>query len=257
MSVLFVIPTLGRRPLLLQRALASVKEQAVSVDLVIVAPETADLGDVVPTYGARRVADPGRGIAAALNAGLASAVPGTTYFAWLGDDDFLAPGSLEATLGALAADPGAVLAYGWCDYVDEHDEVVFRSRAGRLASAIITFGPNLIPQPGSLMRLDAVTAVGGLDEGVHLALDLDLFLRLRRQGRFVSLPRTLASFRWHADSATVGNGAVSMEESDQLRMRYMPAGAARAYRYLRWPGRWALSAAKNRVDRNVARAAAL
>lgn len=255
MRTLFVVPTLGQRPELLAKALASVRDQDVDLDLVVVAPADARVDDLVRQFDARRVADPGRGLSAALNVGLAAAAPGTSYFAWLGDDDLLAPGSLLATTGALDADPGAVLVYGWCDYVDEHDRVVFQSRAGRMAKAILTFGPNLVPQPGSLMRYDAVMEVGGLDETVRLAMDLDLFLRLRRRGRLVALPRTLASFRWHADSATVVNGNVSMEESDQLRMKYMPRPAAVVYRYARWPGRWALAAAKRRVDRNVARAA--
>lgn len=254
MSILFVIPTLGERPELLRRCLDSVREQQVQLDLVVVAPRGRGVEDLIAGYGGRFVEDPRRGgLSGALNAGLAAARPGTTYFAWLGDDDLLAPGSLSATTRALAQDPGAVMAFGWCDYIDTNDQVVFRSRAGKLAAATLGFGPNLVPQPGSLMRYGAVVAVGGLDEGVRLAMDLDLFLRLRRYGRLVALPRTLASFRWHPDSATVSAETASMEESDQLRMKYMHPVAGRAYRYLRWPGRWALVAAKRRVEANTRR----
>lgn len=253
MTVLFLVPTLGERPDLLDRSLTSIRAQGVDVDLVVVAPERANVDDLVARHRARRVHDPGRGISAALNAGLAAAAPETSYVAWLGDDDLLSEQSLRTTVAALDANPEAVLAYGWCDYVDEGDRVVFRSHAGRLAKAILTFGPNLIPQPGSLMRLDAVQAVGGIDESVRLAMDLDLFLRLRRRGQIVSIPQTLACFRWHAGSSTVANGEASMEESDRLRMKYMPRAAAAVYRYARWPGRWALTAAKRRADRNAAR----
>jgi len=254
MSVLFVVPTLGERPALLEQCLRSITDQDVAVDLVLVAPPGRGVEETAARFGARFAADPRRGgLSGALNAGLATAARGTRYFAWLGDDDVLAPGSLASTTAALDRNPGAVMAYGWCDYIDDADEIVFRSRAGRLARLILRFGPNLVPQPGSLMRYDAVRDVGGLDESVRFAMDLDLFLRLRTHGRFVSVPRTLACFRWHADSATVSNGQGSMEESDRIRMRYMPAPLARAYEYLRWPGRWALALAKGRVDRNVAR----
>jgi hypothetical protein len=37
---------------------------------------------------------------------------------WLGDDDLLEPGSLTATVAALDADAGAVVAYGSCRYID-------------------------------------------------------------------------------------------------------------------------------------------
>jgi GT2 family glycosyltransferase len=258
MSVLFVVPTLGERPDLLEHCLESVTEQqGPSVDLVLVAPVGRGVEAVAERFGGRFVPDPGRGgMSGALNAGLQAAGPGTRYFAWLGDDDLLAPGSLQATCSQLDRHADAVVAYGWCDYIDDSGQVVFRSRAGRVARWILTFGPNLVPQPGSLMRYDAVRHVGGVDESLRFALDLDLFLRLRREGRFVALPRTLASFRWHADSATVSSGEQSMEESDQVRMRYMPPAARRTYEYLRWPGRWALAAAKQRVEHNVAREAA-
>lgn len=258
MSTLFVIPTLGERPDLLTRSLASIRDQAAAgLDLVVVAPRGRGVEELIASTGARFVEDPHRGgLSGALNAGLAAAAPGTRFFAWLGDDDLLVPGSLAATTEALEDDPGASMAFGWCDYIDEHDQVVFRSRAGKVAAATLAFGPNLVPQPGSLMRYDDVVAVGGLDESVRLAMDLDLFLRLRRRGRLLALPQTVACFRWHADSATVRGETESMEESDQLRMKYMPRPAASAYRVLRWPGRWALLAAKRRVSHNTRKVAA-
>lgn len=257
MSTLFVVPTLGERPELLAKSLASILNQEIAdLDLVVVAPADRGVQELIAGTGARFVEDPRRGgLSGALNAGLAAARSDARYFTWLGDDDLLAPGSLAATTRALDENPDAVLAFGWCDYIDAHDKVVFRSRAGRLAAATLTFGPNLIPQPGSLMRYGAVVAVGGLDESVRLAMDLDLFLKLRRRGRLVALPRTLASFRWHPDSATVRAETESMEESDQLRMRQMPRPVAAAYGVLRWPGRWALVAAKRRVDHNTRKVA--
>ncbi|MBO9520722.1 MAG: glycosyltransferase [Nocardioidaceae bacterium] len=254
MGILMIVPTLGRRPDLLRLCLDSIASQQVGdIDIVLVAPPGTGVEAVAEQYEARFVADPGRGgLSGALNAGLAAARPGTTYAAWLGDDDLLSLGSLQRTTSLLDQRPDAVMAFGWCDYIDERGEVVFRSRAGRLAAWILGWGPNLVPQPGSLMRYDAVMAVGALDESVRLAMDLDLFLRLRRRGRLVAIPATLASFRWHADSATVQGESVSMEESDRLRMRYMHPLAARAYLVLRWPGRLALWLAKRRVDRNSA-----
>jgi GT2 family glycosyltransferase len=255
-SVLFVVPTLGRRPDLLRSCLESIRAQDLpTLDLVAVAPPGLGVEETVASYGGRFVPDPAHGgLSGALNAGLRAASAGTAYFTWLGDDDLLSPGSLATTTRILDDDPGAVLAYGWCDYIDEEGRVVFHSRAGALAARILGWGPNLIPQPGCLMRHDAVVGVGGLDETVRMAMDLDLFLRLRDRGRFVAVARTLASFRWHPDSATVGQERLSMEESDQLRMKYMQPWAARTYRVLRWPGRLALWLAKRRVDHNVARA---
>ena len=84
---------------------------------------------------------------------------------------------------------------------------------------------------------------------------LQKVLKLRKRGRLMALPQTLASFRWHPDSATVKAETESMEESDQLRMKYMPRPLALGYQVLRWPGRWALVAAKRRVDHNTRKVA--
>jgi GT2 family glycosyltransferase len=250
-----VVPTLGQRIEHLKLCLESIATQEVAgVDLVLVAPASPEVDALARQYGGRVVADPGRGISGALNAGFDAALPGTTYVSWLGDDDLLSPGSLAATTAALEAHPTASMVYGWCDYVDGSGTVVFSSRAGRLAALCITFAPNLVPQPGSLMRLADVQAVGGVDEDLMLSMDLDLFLRLRRRGRLIALPRTLASFRWHADSATVLSEEASAEEADQVRMRYMPAMVVSLYRLLRWPGRWALRLVKWRVRGNARKA---
>src|SRR4051812_46798594 len=102
MKTLVVVPTLGQRPELLRKALASIQAQNVAeLDLVAVAPLGRGVEQMVGEFGGRFVPDPGRGgLSGALNAGLAAADPDTSYFAWLGDDDLLANGSLTSTLAA-------------------------------------------------------------------------------------------------------------------------------------------------------------
>lgn len=254
-SILMVVPTLGRRIELLGLSLASIRDQAVPVDIVVVSPDTPEVRAVVATYGARFVADPGRGgQSGALNEGLEAAGPDAQYFAWLCDDDLLTPGSLAQATAALEAHPKASMVYGWCDYIDERGVVLFTNKAGRIAALISAWGPNLIPQPGSLMRLRHVIEAGGMNEECRLTMDLDLFLRLRRLGAVLSLPQTLAQFRWHSDSLTVSQQAASMDEADRVRQSHLSPAAARSYQVLRWPGRWALQLAKRRVQRQARKA---
>jgi hypothetical protein len=102
------------------------------------------------------------------------------------------------------------------------------------------------------MDLVAATTQGPLS--VRLDMGLDLLMRLRDHGRFVADRQTLASFRWHSGSSTVGHQKVSTEECEQLYMKYLSPWVARAYRP-RWPGRLALRLAKRRVDQAAGRAA--
>ncbi len=252
-SILMVVPTLGRRPEYLAQSLTSIGTQGVDTDIVVVSPDIAETRAIIDDHGARWVRDPARGgQSGALNEGLRSARPDAKYFAWLCDDDILTPGSLAAASSVLEGHPEASMVYGWCDYINERGEVVFSSRAGRWAAATLRWGPNLIPQPGSLMRLSDVVRAGGIDESCRLTMDLDLFLRLRKRGKLLFLEQTLAQFRWHSDSLTVSQQKASMDEADMVRQRYMAPWTARLYRVLRWPGRWALLAAKRRVQRNAA-----
>ena len=250
--VLLVIPTLGQRADLLREAVLSVLQQdGCAVDVVVVTPAGSPAERIAEEADIRVIADPGRGLSSALNAGLAAAPGDCRYFGWLGDDDLLRPGSLTAATTALRTEPNAVMVYGWCDYVNDAGETFFVSRAGPWAARVLGFGPDLVPQPGSLMRLSVVQRVGGLDESLKFAMDLDLFLKLRRHGKLLSIPRTLAAFRWHSESLTVANQRRSIDEADQVRRRHLKFMASATWPLWRWPMRWSLGAVKTVVKRRA------
>lgn len=264
--VLLVVPTLGRRPELLRQTLQSIADQSPQqADVVVVCPPDADATlKIAAEFGAQVLDDPGAGgMTAAINAGLEQALeqagPGHEYVNWIGDDDLLTPGSLAATVQALDADPSATVAFGYCDYIDDVGRVLFTSRAGRFAPWLMTWGPDLVPQPGSLFRADAVRAVGGLDPSLHYAMDLDLLLRLRRRGPFVNTRRTLSCFRWHPTSTTVANRTPSLEESERVKRRYLSPTQRRLAPLWERPVRFATRLAARRVNgmaRKVAATAA-
>jgi GT2 family glycosyltransferase len=219
--VLVVVPTLGRRPELLALTLASITGQSEPADIVVVIPAgAAEARKLATNAGATLLDDPGS-ISSAINAGFASAGPHHAFTNWLGDDDLLAPDALGVAVRALDAAPDAVMSFGYCDYIDDRGRRLFTSRAGRFAPWLMTWGPNLVPQPGALIRVDALRKVGDVDETLQYAMDLDLFLRLRRMGRLVNTRTTLASFRWHADSTTVANRSKSLAESESVKRRYL------------------------------------
>jgi GT2 family glycosyltransferase len=249
--VLLVIPTLGRRVDLLRQTLESIRDQVPHrADVVIVCPPDAEEAvKLGAEFGARVVDDPGGGMTAAINAGLAQPEPSNVYVNWIGDDDLLTPGSLAATVGALDADPAAVVAFGYCDYIDTAGRVLFTSRAGTLAPWLMTWGPDLVPQPGALFRLAAVREVGGLDPTLSYAMDLDLMLRLRRRGTFINTGRTLSCFRWHPTSTTVANRAPSLDEAERVKRRYLSPAQRRLAPLWEGPVRAATRIAARRVNR--------
>lgn len=224
-DILVVLPTLGDRLEMLERALQSVAIQADSdaVHLVVVTPRDKEQArQRALAFGASLVDDPGAGMSAAINAGLALATS-EEYYIWLGDDDAYAPGGLAVLRKLLDQDSGAVVAFGACEYVDDDGQVVWTSRAGALATRILGYGPNLIPHPAALIRLDALREVGGYDETLNLAMDLDVFLKLKGRGRFLSTPAVVSQFGWHDSSLTVQDRDASAREARKVKRRHLPS----------------------------------
>lgn len=255
-GILVVLPTLGDRLEFLRETLDSVSLQREQVDLtlVVVSPPTAiEARSLAAGYGAVLVDDPKHGISAAINRGL-EARTDQRYYAWIGDDDVFRPGGLAHLQGMLEAEPAAVVAYGACEYIDPNGAVAWVSAAGKLASFLLSWGPDLIPNPAALIRFDDLEAIGGFDESLRYAMDLDAFLSLRRRGAFLATRERVAAFRWHPDSLTVANRRESSRESEAVKRRHLPRGLRPFSPLWDVPVRWASRYAASRV---TARARAL
>ena len=219
-----VVPTLGTRPAFLRQSLASIRS-AGNATIHIVAPESAKLASVLdPSSYDALVVDPGMGLSAAIDAGLQSFSPNVEYINWLGDDDLLTEGSLDHALSVLSGNPGIALVYGGCEYIDGEGKSLWLNKSGPYAKYLMRCGPQLIPQPGSLMRRDAFEKIGGLDHQYKWAFDLDLFIRLSRVGKLQFTPRTLAKFRWHDGSLSVSGRNGSVAEASKIRAAALPRG---------------------------------
>ena len=145
-----VVPTMGERPRFISESISSIRA-AGQAHITVVKPRTADLDGPLVASIDQIVDDPGRGLAAAINSGL-NAMPETVrYVSWLGDDDRLAPDSISRIVGELDR-TGASVVYGRCRYIDSEGSLLWLNRSGRYASPLMRVGPQLVPQPGSLMR---------------------------------------------------------------------------------------------------------
>ena len=255
-DVLLVVPTLGTRPDHLRACLRSVSAQDRRPHMVLVGPDTKSVRAAAEECGADWLADPGSQTRA-INAGIDAAPDSIRYVNWLGDDDLLEPGSLALTRAALEANPRATVAYGACRYIDESGRQLWVSKAGPWATRILGWGPDLIPQPGMLVRLEAWRRVGGVDESYRFAFDLDLLLKLKRLGPLIDVGAVVSSFRWHDDSLTVGDRDTNLAESERAK-RDALSPSARSLAWL-WekPVRAATRVAAWEVNRRARRLGAM
>lgn len=250
--VLIVIATLGRRPNYLRQTIESIRSQSVSTDIVLVAPpENLEILSISAEFAISVLPDPGS-LPQAINLGAGALQPHHDFINWLNDDDYLEPNSMRLVLNALDSDPKAVVAFGYCRYVDADGIELWVSKAGKLAPKMLAWGPDLIPQPGMLVRASAWRQVGGVDSSFDLAFDLDLLLKLKKIGTFVSVNHIVSNFRWHPDSLTVDDRTKNLRESERAKRQALPQLLRPVSRVWDVPVRGAIKFAARNVSRRAA-----
>jgi Glycosyl transferase family 2/Glycosyltransferase like family 2 len=155
--------------------------------------------------------------------------------AYLNSDDILLPGSLDCVAKYFEQHPEIDVVYGDRLLIDEEDRVINywvlpEHDAGAIAWA------DFIPQETMFWRRSAWDAIGRkVDESFHFAMDWDMILRFRSQGkRFAHLPRFLGAFRITESQKTNQlQASVGQQDMNRLRKRelgYVPSDIEIAHR---------------------------
>ena len=177
-------------------------------ELVVVDDGSTDATPEVLTRLAREDArmrvlrQPNAGISAAANAGLAACRG--RLVARMDSDDVAHPRRLERQT-AWFGRRGVVCCGSWHDLIDEADRRIKTIRTPVEDAEIqrLTLeGHGAICHPSSLFERDAARRVGGYDESLAQAEDLDLWLKLGELGPLGNVPEVLLSYRLHAGSVS-------------------------------------------------------
>ena len=182
-SVSVVIPTFERRRSVIEAVRSALAQTRGDAEVIVV-----DDGSTDGTAGAVGAID-GRvkvvrrqkgGPAAARNTGIRQAR--APVLAFLDSDDRWQPGHLEEVLGLLDSHPAAVLACTGGATVGE--DCLKRPPGVMHAAPAILLGA-LVFTSATVVRREAIEAVGGFDERLRVAEDSDLWCRLSLEGPFV------------------------------------------------------------------------
>jgi glycosyltransferase involved in cell wall biosynthesis len=200
-TVSVVIPCYNRAATI-GEAVDSVHAQSrAALELIVVDDaSTDDSALIAERAGARviRIAT-NAGNATARNVG-ARAATGDAI-AWLDSDDFWDANHLSVVAGLLDRYPEAAAAASATRFVGSRSGVWYgRIPPGPPVDVVReAFADWLVPSMTAIVRRDALTAVGGFDDGQRYAVDFDLWLRLACKYLFVSSREVTGNWRWHSD----------------------------------------------------------
>lgn len=217
-----VVPTIGGRPEYLPSSLRSIRA-AGQAFIVLVGCRGFDATSfieegLVDLY----LEEENPSLPDKINQGFNSLPSSVLYINWLGDDDLLVEGSLELALNRILEEDQPALVYGSCEYIDPNGKHIFTNSSGKWAIPLLHFGPQLIPQPGSLYRRDIFNEIGQLSSEFSWAFDFELFFSLSKAGKAVFIPHTLAKFRWHPGSISVSRRRESVRGASSVRKHHLP-----------------------------------
>lgn len=209
-----VIPTKNRANYILE-ALDSVFAQTFTDYEVIVVDdgstdETASvLKPLIEVRKIRYVLQSAAGVSAARNHGMRLAE--APFIAFLDSDDLFLPTKLEKQIALFRQHPEYGFVHcSFSKFDDSGRELGVRDTShfsGMIYPAMLHEWSVLMAMPCMLMRADAVRAVGGFDEEMRWAEDLDLWRRIARRFPIGVVSEPLVKVRVHPTSTTFARGA--------------------------------------------------
>jgi glycosyltransferase involved in cell wall biosynthesis len=198
-SISVVIPAFNRAGIV-GEALSSVHSQTRSpLETIVVDDASTDgTADVAEREGARVIRlERNRGAAGARNEGIRAAAG--EAIALLDSDDYWEPHHLATVVSLLEQNPDASAAGSAMRMVGARTGV-WKGRIPEGPPAMVVreaFEDWLTPTSTTVVRRDALLAIGGYDESERYSEDFDLWLRLARRFRFIASREITGNWRLH------------------------------------------------------------
>jgi len=136
------------------------------------------------------------------------------YIGIVNSDDPLLPGAIKEIVKFFLGHPQIIVAYPDWNMIDDKGRLIRKviTQKYDFVEMVRTF--YCVPGPGTFFRRKVVDKLKGRDEKFRYVADYDFWLRAGFLGPFGRIPKTLATFRVHQDSASVSHRGLRMAKEN-------------------------------------------
>ncbi|KAA0895299.1 glycosyltransferase family 2 protein [Oryzomonas rubra] len=166
------------------------------------------------------VSEPDNGQSSAINKGFSKATGG--LLGWLNSDDYLLPGALATIAAMYRENPTAGAFVGGGEYVDVKGKVLLSKEPAEVTLESLYDWLDIFHfmQPSCFFTREAWERAGGLDESVHVAMDVDLWLKIARHYSFARSPVMISRSLVHSGAKTTSHRYFSEIDTAFVIMRH-------------------------------------
>jgi len=166
------------------------------------------------------VSEPDRGQSHAINKGFEHATG--DLMAWLNSDDYYMPGALHKVAEVAMAKPEAGAIIGAGQFVNESGKVKLYKEPAEVTLESLYDWLDIFHfmQSSCFFRKNVWDKCGPLDEQIHIAMDLNLWLRIAKQFEFVRTGALLSSQLLHLKAKTMAFHYLTIVDSAIVIMRH-------------------------------------
>jgi glycosyltransferase involved in cell wall biosynthesis len=232
MKVSVVTPAYNAERYLERTILSVLAQDYRPIEYIIVSDGSTDATAAIArryeSYGVKLLEKPNGGVSSALNAGIRAATGG--LIGWIDSDNLFLPGSVRAAVEAVRARPDAAMIYGDVIKIDPNDTPFALRRQIAFSYNICLYGYLTITNSPVFVNPAYRDSLLPLDERIRLCTDMEVYLKMAKQGPVLHLRRVLGAYRVHGNSVSFRAAETLRRETAALRARY----SGLAPRQLEW-----------------------